>query len=92
MRETFSVQKLLTFFQQKYWHISDKTFEILTKRLLGTALVLNNRAQISSFIRLNMLTFSCYTLASERVSLQKSRFSSNLKVDKSVINEKSGYL
>ena len=23
MREAFAVQKLLTFFQQKYWHISD---------------------------------------------------------------------
>ena len=31
MRECFAMQKLLTFFQQKYWHISDIMFEILTR-------------------------------------------------------------
>ena len=44
MREAFALQKLLTFFKKKYWHISVLTFEILRKRLLTTSLVLNNQA------------------------------------------------
>ena len=47
MREAFALQKLLTFFQQKILGVFEiLTFENLTKRLLTTSLVLNNRAQI----------------------------------------------
>ena len=48
MREAFAtaMQKLLIFFQQKYWIILDITFKFLTKRKLTMSLVLNNRALV----------------------------------------------
>ena len=51
MREAFALQKPLTFFSTKNIGIYQiLTFEILTKRLLTTSLVLNNRAQVILFI------------------------------------------
>ena len=33
MREAFALQKLLTFFQQKYWYISDTNFRTFNETL-----------------------------------------------------------
>ena len=51
MREAFAMQKLLIFFQQKILaYLKKLTSENLTKRLLMTSLVLNNRAMLSLMV------------------------------------------